>query len=111
MSKVFFTDLRARPDRSLLNKIETLLDRMKINKGIKDNELVAVKLHFGEHGNCAFLRPVFVRTIVNKIKGAGGQPFLTDTNTLYKGSRTHSVGHLTTAMENGLSNSLGGSGI
>jgi uncharacterized protein len=101
MSKVFFTDMRARPDRSLLNKIETLLDRMKISKGIKKNDLVAVKLHFGEHGNCAFLRPVFVRTIVNKIRGVGGQPFLTDTNTLYKGSRTHSVAHLATAVENG----------
>jgi uncharacterized Fe-S center protein len=101
MSKVFFTDMRARPDRNLLNKIETLLDRMKINKGINKNDLVAVKLHFGEHGNCAFLRPVFVRTIVNKIKDTGGQPFLTDTNTLYKGSRTNSVGHLVTAVGNG----------
>lgn len=101
MSKVFFTDMRARPDRSLPNKIETLLDRMKINKGIRKNELVAIKLHFGERGNCAFLRPVFIRPIVNRIQGAGGLPFLTDTNTLYKGSRTNSVVHLVTAVQNG----------
>jgi uncharacterized protein len=101
MSKVFFTDMRARPDRNLLNKVEGLLERMKIGKTIKKNELVAIKLHFGELGNCAFLRPVFLRTIVEKVKSAGAQPFLTDTNTLYKGSRSNAVSHLDTAVRNG----------
>ena len=63
MSKVFFTDMRARPDRNLLNKVDGLLDRMKIGKTIKKNHIVALKLHFGELGNCAFLSPVFLRTI------------------------------------------------
>jgi len=39
--------------------------------------------------------------VADKIKGAGGRPFLTDTNTLYKGSRSDSFDHLTTAMLNG----------
>ncbi len=101
MSKVFFTDMRARPDRNLPNKVEGLLERMKIGKSVRKNDLVAVKLHFGELGNCAFLRPVLVRTIVEKVKSAGAQPFLTDTNTLYKGSRTNAVSHLDTAVHNG----------
>jgi uncharacterized Fe-S center protein len=101
MSKVFFTDMRARPDRNLLNKIDGLLDRMKIGKTIKKNHLVALKLHFGELGNCAFLSPVFLKTIVTKVKSVGGQPFLTDTNTLYKGSRNNAVSHIDTAMHNG----------
>jgi uncharacterized Fe-S center protein len=101
MSKVFFTDMRARPDRNLLNKVEGLLERMKIGKMVKKNDLVAIKLHFGELGNCAFLRPVFLRTIVETVKSVGAQPFLTDTNTLYKGSRSNAVSHLSTAMYNG----------
>jgi uncharacterized protein len=101
MSKVFFTDMRARPDRSLLNKVEGLLERMKIGKSIKKNDLVAIKLHFGELGNCAFLRPVLLRTVAEKVKSAGAQPFLTDTSTLYKGSRSNAVSHLDTAMHNG----------
>jgi uncharacterized protein len=101
MSKVFFTDMRARPDRNLLNKVEGLLERMKIGKSIKKDDLVAIKLHFGELGNCAFLRPVFLRTIVEMVKRVGAQPFLTDTNTLYRGSRSNAVSHLGTAMHNG----------
>jgi uncharacterized Fe-S center protein len=101
MSKVFFTDMRARPDRNLLNKVENLLERMKVGKTFRKNDLVAIKLHFGELGNCAYLRPVFLRPIVEKLQGIGVQPFLTDTNTLYKGSRSNAVNHLDTAMYNG----------
>lgn len=101
MSKVFFTDMRARPDRNLLNKVDGLLERMKVGRAFKKNDLVAIKLHFGELGNCAFLRPVFLRTIVEKVKSMGAQPFLTDTNTLYKGSRSNAITHLDTAVHNG----------
>ena len=101
MSKVFFTDTRARPDRNLLNKIENLLERMKVDKTVKKADLVAIKIHFGELGNCAFLRPVFLRPIVKKLKDIGAQPFLTDTNTLYKGSRSNAVSHIDTAVYNG----------
>ena len=77
MSKVFFTDMRARPDRNLLNKVEGLLQRMKLGKTVKKNDLVAIKLHFGELGNCAFLRQVFLRTIVEMVKNkAAGCRFL-----------------------------------
>jgi len=101
MSKVFFTDLRTNPKRNLLNKIEDLLNRTKINEKINKNDIVAIKIHFGEQGNTSYLRPVFLRTIVEKVKSAGGKPFLTDTNTLYTGSRSDAVSHITTAIRNG----------
>jgi uncharacterized repeat protein (TIGR01451 family) len=101
MSTVYFTNLRTTPNRSLLDKIEDLLNRTKVNTIIKKNDLVAIKLHFGEHGNTAYLRPLFLRTIVNKIKKLDCKPFLTDTNTLYSGSRSDSVSHFNTAIEHG----------
>ena len=101
MSRVFFTDLRTNPKRNLFNKIEDLLNRTKVNEKINKNDIVAIKIHFGEYGNTAYLRPVFLRTIVDKIKNAGGKPFLTDTNTLYTGSRSDAVSHMTTAIRNG----------
>lgn len=101
MSTVYFTDLRTRPKRSLLDKIEELLQRGKIDKKIRKNDIVAIKLHFGERGNCAYLRPVFLQPIVQKVKAIGARPFLTDTNTLYTGSRSNGVTHLTTAVQNG----------
>lgn len=101
MAKVYFTDLRTSPRRSLFSKIETLLDRLQIAKKIQKNDLVAIKLHFGEEGNTAYLRPVFLRVIVNKVKALGAQPFLTDSNTLYVGSRSNAVSHLRLAIEHG----------
>jgi len=78
--------------------------------GFKDliapRSLVAIKLHFGEKGNTAFIRPVFIRRIVDRVKELGGIPFLTDTNTLYAGTRGNSVSHLTTAIENGFAYSV-----
>ena len=101
MSKVFFTDLRTNPKRNLLNKLEDLLNRTKINEKINKNDIVAIKIHFGEQGNTSYLRPVFLRTIVEKVKNVGGKPFLTDTNTLYTGSRSDAISHITTAIHNG----------
>ncbi len=101
MSKVYFTDLRTTPHRNLLDKIADLLNRVKAGTRIRKNDLVAVKVHFGELGNTAYLRPVFLRIIAKKIKELNGKPFLTDTNTLYKGSRGDSIDHLNTAVHNG----------
>jgi uncharacterized protein len=101
MSTVYFTNLRTTPNRSLLVKIEDLLNRTKVNTIIKKGDLVAIKLHFGERGNTAYLRPLFIRTIVEKIQVLGARPFLTDTNTLYSGSRSDAVDHLNTAVQHG----------
>ena len=42
-----------------------------------------------------------MRKVVDRVKAHGGNPFLTDTNTLYSGSRHNSVDHLVTALEHG----------
>ena len=68
---------------------------------LERKDLVALKLHFGEKGNTGYIRPQFLRRIVNKVKGLGGKPFLTDANTLYFGSRSNAFDHLQTAIENG----------
>jgi uncharacterized protein len=99
--KVYFSDLRASWKENLPAKIVRLLDTMGLKDVVTDRSLVAVKLHFGEKGNTAFVRPNFVRAVIDRIRSLGGQPFLTDANTLYVGSRGDSVSHLTTAIENG----------
>jgi uncharacterized Fe-S center protein len=98
---VWFTDFSARPGNGLLDKTASLLDRAGIAGIVSKKSLTAVKLHFGEKGNTAFVRPVFIRTIVDKVASLGGKPFLTDTNTLYVGSRGNSVDHLRCAITNG----------
>ena len=100
-SAVYFADLRAKPSGNLVDKVKSLCEAVDLAGRIKERALVAVKLHFGEAGNTAYVRPVFLRKIVEMIKEAGGAPFLTDANTLYVGSRSDSVGHLITAIRHG----------
>lgn len=102
-SPVYFADLRTTYNQNLLAKVKGLLDAVGLADKVKKDALVALKLHFGEAGNTAYIRPVFIRRIVDSIREAGGRPFLTDANTLYVGGRSDSVDHLTTAIQNGFS--------
>ena len=107
-SNVYFIDLRATHKENLVGKLERLVDTAGLSETVKKRDLVAVKLHFGEFGNTAFIRPVFIRRIVDSIKNIGGYPFLTDANTLYAGTRSDSPHHLATAIQNGFAYSVVG---
>ncbi|SHH28748.1 DUF362 domain-containing protein [Tepidibacter thalassicus] len=107
MAKVYYTDFHSHSESTNIpSKIKKLFDKAEFRKLINEKDQVAIKLHFGERGNTTYIHPVFVRQIVDKVKEVGGKPFLTDTNTLYSGSRTNSVDHLVTAIENGFSYSV-----
>lgn len=100
-SKVYFSNLRTNGDNTLLDKIE----KLAIKAGIKNidfqDKFVAIKIHFGEPGNLAYLRPNYAKRMVDLIKSLGGKPFLTDCNTLYVGRRKNGLDHLEAAYENG----------
>lgn len=100
-SQVFYTSLRVAHGQSLLTKIRELAKAAGLPKVVKKHGLTAIKIHFGERGNTAFIRPLFVRPIVESVLEAGGKPFLTDANTLYVGTRGNAADHLTTAITNG----------
>ena len=99
---VYFTNLRtvAMGD-GLQAKLEKLCLKAGIDKIDFQGKYVAIKLHFGEPGNLAFLRPNYARTICDLVKRLGGKPFLTDCNTLYVGGRKNALDHLDTATMNG----------
>ncbi|MCK4311090.1 MAG: DUF362 domain-containing protein, partial [Methanomicrobia archaeon] len=86
---------------NMLNKLSRLCDHLKLEEKVDKGDMVALKIHFGELGNTSFLRPVYVRAVVDKIKEYGGKPFLTDSNTLYHGMRSNAADHLSCAMRNG----------
>lgn len=100
-SKVYFTNLRASQTGNLLQKLERMVKKAGIDKIDFKDKYVALKIHFGELGNVAYIRPNYAAVIVRIIKELGGKPFLTDSNTLYKGSRDNAVDHIHTAMVNG----------
>ena len=55
-SKVYFTDFRVQVGVSLLQKLKTLCLVAGIKKIDMEGKFVAIKMHFGELGNMAFLR-------------------------------------------------------
>ncbi len=101
-SKVYFADFRANYRENLLQKLERLVKKAGMLDGIDfANKYTAIKIHFGEPGNLAYLRPNFAKVIVDLIKGRGGKVFLTDCNTLYVGGRKNALDHLDAAYQNG----------
>lgn len=100
-SKVYFTDLRASQTANLLQKLERMVKRAGMEQIDFKDKFVAIKIHFGEYGNVAYVRPNYAAVIVRMIQQLGGKPFLTDSNTLYSGSRSNAIDHIHTAMVNG----------
>ena len=100
-SKVYFTNLRTNPNSSLLDKLERLARKAGIAELPMKGNFVAMKIHFGEPGNVAYIRPNFAARMAKLVRDLGGKPFLTDCNTLYSGRRSNAVDHLQSAMENG----------
>ncbi|MDD2338366.1 MAG: DUF362 domain-containing protein, partial [Geobacteraceae bacterium] len=100
-STVYFSNMRASKEGNLFDKIGKLLEKGGLAGFVSAGDLVAVKMHFGEKGNHTFVRPIFIRKVVEEIKKNGGLPFLTDSSTLYPGERKNAVAALTCAIENG----------
>lgn len=100
-AQVFFADLRTDHRRNLFDKLEMLARSAGIETVVAKNDLTAVKVHFGERGGHAYIRPTFARRLVEIIKSLGAKPFLTDSCTLYPGQRKEAVSALTCAIENG----------
>ena len=83
-STVYFTDFRCPVGTSQLDKLKKLCVTAGIKDIDMDGKFVAIKMHFGELGNLAFLRPNYAKAVADLCKEQGGLPFLTDCNTLYR---------------------------
>ncbi len=102
-AKVYFTNFQVRNDVSVLTKLEKLIRKAGIEQIDMEKKMVAIKIHFGEPGNLAFLRPNYAKVVADVVKSLGGMPFLTDCNTLYVGRRKNALDHMEAAYENGFS--------
>lgn len=65
------------PSDHRLAKIKRLCDAVGLADKVKplgtvgEDEVVAIKLHFGEAGNDTYLHPTFVRQVVDCVKATG----------------------------------------
>lgn len=102
-SKVYFTDMHVTMKENLQQKLSRLIKTAGISQIDFEKKYAAIKIHFGEPGNLAYLRPNYAKTVVDIVKELGGKPFLTDCNTLYVGGRKNALDHLDSAYVNGFS--------
>ncbi len=100
-SKVYFTSMRSHGGESLLAKLKRLMKAAGFEQIDFEGKFAAIKIHFGEPGNLAYLRPNYAKVVCDYIKELGGKPFLTDSNTLYVGGRKNALDHLDSAYTNG----------
>jgi uncharacterized Fe-S center protein len=102
-SKVYMIALRSSMEDTVIDRLAKGLKKAGFGSLAGEKELLAIKMHFGERGCTSYIRPIYVRTVIDAIRPSGCLPFLTDTNTLYVGSRSNTVDHIKTAIENGYS--------
>ncbi|MHB8894575.1 MAG: DUF362 domain-containing protein [Candidatus Geothermincolia bacterium] len=103
LPKVYFASAGGRFGQGPIDKIHMLFEAAGFADVVRDRDLVAIKLHFGERGSTGFVKPHYVRAIASEIIARGGHPFLTDTGCLYFSGRSNAHGHLMIAAEHGFS--------
>jgi len=111
-SKVYFISQKDSNNLKEINiRLKLLLDKSGILNFIGKSQKCAVKMHFGEEGNTGFVRPEHLKIVCDAIKKMGAYPFLSDTNTLYRGRRLNSQDHLKLAYEHGFSQEITGAEV
>lgn len=101
-SQVYFANIRSRSkSTSKVAKVNKLFEKAGFHNFLDEEDMVALKIHFGEEGNDGFISPVFAREVIGKIKQSTERVFVTDTNTLYSGKRHNAIDHLNIANAHG----------
>jgi uncharacterized Fe-S center protein len=96
MSEVYF--LAADKDVPFIDKLGILMERVGIGNL---NGVVALKAHMGERRNKTFIKPRYVKKLVDVVQQHGGEPFVTDTTTIYMEGRYTAMDYYRTAFAHG----------
>ena len=94
MSKVYFVEAKD----GIIENLELLLEKAGVSNL---TGATAVKAHMGERKNKTFIQPSYVKRIVEVLKINGGDPFVTDTTTMYKAKRYTAMDYYRTAFAHG----------
>ena len=67
-SKVYFTTFKATEHENLLQKLHRLMKTAGFEQIDFTDKYAAIKIHFGEYGNLAFLRPNYAKVVADYVK-------------------------------------------
>jgi len=83
MTRVYFTDARSRSSKeSLIEKLGRLTAAAGLEEVIKSGDRVFIKTHMGAPLTTRYLRPIYVRKVVDQVKTIGGVPVVVETTGL-----------------------------
>lgn len=101
-SKVYFIPASARDGLETFHKkLLVLYDQAQFSQCFEPNDLVAIKIHFGEDGNTNHVPANYLKPIIDDLKRKKAKPFFTDTCVLYRSKRSDAVNHLWLAESHG----------
>ncbi|MDH4197412.1 MAG: DUF362 domain-containing protein [Candidatus Aminicenantes bacterium] len=101
-SRVFFVPARGtEPAEDIARKAKEAYLATGFNEKLEPEDFTALKIHFGEKQNAGYIKPAWLTHILHEILKRTKRAFLTDSNTLYVGSRSNSVDHIRLAWEHG----------
>lgn len=83
MSHVYFADARSRrSSESLLEKLSRLLRKAGLGEIVRPGDRVFIKCHMGAPLTTRYLRPVYVRRVVEEVRSMGAEPTIVETTGL-----------------------------
>jgi len=102
--KVYFFPASANDGLETIHKkLLALYQQTNFNQCIESDDLVAIKIHFGEQGNTTHIPANYFNGLIKELKKKGAKPFFTDTCVLYRSQRSDAVKHLQLAHKHGFS--------
>ncbi len=101
-STVFFIPAtREESNETLAEKTARIFQHIGLEKQIKKEHFVGLKIHFGEKGNTGYIKPPWLVQLIKALKKRTSRIFITDTNALYVGNRSNATAHLRLAADHG----------
>ncbi|MDR1941439.1 MAG: DUF362 domain-containing protein [Endomicrobium sp.] len=94
-SKVYFLPWKRR------GEIYEFLKAARVFNHVKARNFLAVKIHFGEEKNTGYIKPEYVKPVIDILKEKTAFPYLTDCSTIYVGKRADAYHHLLVANKHG----------
>jgi uncharacterized Fe-S center protein len=82
-------------------EIYEFLKAAKVLSHVKARNFLAVKIHFGEEKNTGYIKPEYVKPVIDICKEKTAFPYLTDCSTIYVGKRSDAYHHLLVANKHG----------
>jgi uncharacterized Fe-S center protein len=105
MSKVYWIKGRSVSIyKDIVSKIDVLLGLDEMARLVVEGESLAIKINMSELGYEHYLRPVVVSTLFEKFRSMGVKACVTDTCSLFRGSRFEGYEWSDTALVQGFSN-------